>query len=761
MTWRRRHWPRILLTLIPLLLALAHAGGWLRLPFVDALDAFIYDVRLRATATHAPDARIVIVDIDDASLQQYGQWPWRRDRLARFTRELTERQRVAVLGFDVMFVEAERNSGQAVLEALRQGPWAREPAFAAELDRLDQHVDHDRLFADALRGQPAVLGFYFSRGEGTGGRSGQGVLPPAVLPEGLLPPEADHLPRWNHYGASLPLLAQAAPAGFLNVVFEPRADGMVRAVPLLARFEPGAGDAGTGRAGYYEALSLAVYRRWMQAQPPMVATTGHEDKVPQLQSLLLQSPAGLRTVLVDAQGHLLVPYRSDGGPQGGIYRYVSAADVLEGRLAAGELAGKAVLVGTSAAGLRDLRATPVNATFPGVEIHATVLSALLDGHFLHKPPYAKHFAVGSTLLLVGGLATGLALLPASAALTAAALATVAVLAGTQVLYLREGIVLPLAAIGLSVALALALNLAWGYLAETRTRRGLVRLFGSYVPPQLVGEMLRNPARYTMRAESKELTVMFCDMRGFTRLSESMTPAQLQALLNRIFSRLAAVIGRHGGTVDKYMGDCVMAFWGAPLDAPDHARLAVRAAHDLLAEIAAINSEHRRDGQPQVQVGIGLNTGLMHVGDMGSALRRSYTVIGDAVNLAARLEGLGEHYGVGIVAGPETRKQADDYLWQELDQVRVRGKQQAVRIHTPHGLRADASAALNAEMDQWQTLRAAYMARQWPEAQRLLQTIRQGQDDEKVLYRLYAQRLALLLAQPPGSDWDGTEQFHSK
>lgn len=755
MKWRRRHWPRIVLTLIPLLLALAHAGGWVRLPFVDALDAFIYDARLRASSSPSPDPRIVIVDIDDASLQRYGQWPWRRDRLAQFTQELTQRQRVAVLGFDIMFVEEERNSGQAVLQSLRQGPWAREPALAAELDRLTQSVDHDRLFAESLRGQPAVLGFYFTQSQQPGG---QGTLPPALLPEGLLPATADRLPRWNHYGASLPALAEVAPAGFLNVVLDPRADGVVRAVPLLARYEPGEQNA--ARAGYYESLSLAVYRRWLNVQPPMAVTTGRDGEAPQLQSLLLQSASGLRAVPVDAGGHLLVPYRGEGGPTGGIYRYISASDVLEGRLAEGELAGKAVLVGTSAAGLRDLRATPVNATFPGVEIHANVLSSLLDGHFLQKPPYAQSFAVLASLVLLGGLALGLVAFTASTALGATSLATGLVLAGAQILYMREGIVLPLAVILFSVGAALALNLAWGYFVEARTRRGLARLFGSYVPPQLVGEMLRNPARYTMRAESKELTVMFCDMRGFTRLSEGMTPAQLQPLLNRIFSRLTTVISRHRGTVDKYMGDCVMAFWGAPLDAPDHANLAVHAAQEMVAEIAAINREHQRDGLPPVQLGIGINTGVMHVGDMGSALRRSYTVIGDAVNLAARLEGLGEHYGVNIVAGSGTRDKANAYLWQELDQVRVKGKQQAVRIHTPRGLRAEASAELTEELSRWQALRSAYMTRQWLEVQSTLQILT-SLPEKKVLYRLYEQRLASLLAQPPGPDWDGTEQFQTK
>ncbi|RYF73600.1 MAG: CHASE2 domain-containing protein, partial [Comamonadaceae bacterium] len=296
MKWRRRHAPRIALTALVLLLALAQAGGWMRLPFVDALDAFIYDARLRLTQSHAPDTRIVIVDIDDASLQRYGQWPWRRDRMAQLTRELTERQQVAVLGFDIMFVEEERSSGQAVIQALRQGPWRADPALAAELDRLATSADHDRLFAQALDGQPVVLGFYFSNAAQAGG---QGTLPPAVLPAGLLPPNADHLPRWNHFGASLPPLAAAASSGFLNVVLDPRADGVVRAVPLLARYETGSA-ANAGPAGYYESLGLAMYRRWTQAQPAVAVTSGPGDGAPQLQALWLQSPTGGRTVPVDA-----------------------------------------------------------------------------------------------------------------------------------------------------------------------------------------------------------------------------------------------------------------------------------------------------------------------------------------------------------------------------------------------------------------------------------------------------------------------------
>lgn len=781
MTRHPRQWPRIVLTLAALALALLHLGGVLRLPFVDALDAFFYDTRLRATLPGTPDERIVIVDIDDASLRQHGQWPWRRERLAQLTRELTGRQRAAVVGFDMMFVEAEHNPARELLHTLRQSPWRgdilSEAEALAQLERLSAATDGDRQFAAALRGQPTVLGFYLSR---TAQGGGPGALPPAVLQDGLLPAGADRLPRWNSHGASLPPLAAVASAGFLNVVLDPKADGVVRAVPLLARYQPtpdphladapllAARPADSPRPGaappaavYYESLGLAVYRTLMQAQAPILRTTAPRVGPPRLHSLLLPSAQGLRTVPVDATGQMHIPYRGPGGPQGGVFRYVSAAQVMAGGLPAGELAGKVVLIGTSATGLRDLAATPVGAVFPGVEIHANVVSALLDGRFITVPDYADGFAAGAAVLLIGGLALALNFWRGRRVLVGVAAATAALLGITHLLYLQHGLVLPLAAVLLSVGLAVGLNLGWGYLVETRARRSLARLFGIYVPPQLVRTMLADPERYTMQAESKELTVMFCDMRGFTHLSEGLSPAELQPLLNEIFSRLTAVISRHRGTVDKYMGDCVMAFWGAPVDTPEHAHLAVQAAFEIVAEVDVFNEQQRAAGRPTVQVGIGINTGVMHVGDMGSALRRSYTVIGDAVNLASRLEGLSEFYGVPIVAGPTTREQASAYLWQELDLVQVRGRQQAVAIATPCGVRAQATSDQRRALQTWQALRAAYLARRWDEAHSLLRQLQATGSDKKFLYALYAQRLALLAAQPPGPEWDGIEHFPFK
>jgi adenylate cyclase len=328
------------------------------------------------------------------------------------------------------------------------------------------------------------------------------------------------------------------------------------------------------------------------------------------------------------------------------------------------------------------------------------------------------------------------------------------------LYLGHGLVLPLASTLVMAALAFALNMSYGYLVESRSKRELAQLFGTYVPPELVDEMVKDPDSYSMTATTRELTVMFCDMRGFTQLSETMEPTQLQALLNTVFSRLTLVIRSHRGTIDKYMGDCVMAFWGAPVDTPNHASLAVQTALEMAEAVQQINREHAALGLPAIGVGIGINTGAMCVGDMGSDVRRSYTVVGDAVNLGARLEGLSRLYGVDVIVSETTQAQARQFVWQELDRVRVKGKASAVTIYTPLAPSVSLSPAQAEELRGWSLALNAWRAQHWDACDVHLLNL-QRQNAEKVLYRLYAERVASSRQQPPRPAWDGTTTFDTK
>ena len=749
-----RHWQRIAVTLLPLIFALLHASGALRLDVLQRLDDIIYDARLRATMPRTLDERIVIVDIDEKSLAELGRWPWGRNKLAALTDELFVQHNIALLGFDVLFAEADDSSGLQRLQQLAQNELRDQPGFADKLNQIQASLDYDALFAKAVKNRPVVLGYYF-----TSDRDGRmsGALPAPVLNNALLQGRPVKFTSWNGYGSNINTLAQAAPlAGHINSITE--GDGVVRSIPLLAEH----------KGQYYESLSLAMFR--LLAGSPDVLPGFPKEKFLSrnyqgLESILLKKSDVTLAIPVDDRVSTLVPFRGQGGVKGGSFQYVSAADVLARRVDSKLLKGKIVLLGTTAPGLLDLRVTPVGETYPGVETHANVISGFLDGKVFVRPDYAIGFEV--VILILSGLVLAF-LLPLLSAPKAVALSIVVIgaLVGLNFwLYSGYGLVLPLASALVTAITAFALNMSYGYFVESKSKRQLADLFGTYVPPELVDEMVKDAGAYNMRATTKELTVMFCDMRGFTQMSESMEPTQLQALLNTVFSRLTDQIRSNRGTIDKYMGDCVMAFWGAPVDTPDHASLAVKTALEMSAAIRELNTEHRAKGLPEIAIGIGLNTGTMCVGDMGSDIRRSYTVIGDAVNLGSRLEGLSKTYGVDMVVSETTRKQASQFVWQELDKVRVKGKDNAVAIYCPLAIApGNASNAVNAakldELKIWAQALKAYRAQDWDQCDVQLLNL-QRLSAKKYLYGLYAERVASMRLLPFDPNWDGATNFQTK
>ena len=407
-----------------------------------------------------------------------------------------------------------------------------------------------------------------------------------------------------------------------------------------------------------------------------------------------------------------------------------------------------------------MRATPVGESYPSLETHADVISGLLDGKVLVKPDYAVGFE--AVVLILSGLLLAF-VLPLLTALKAVATSTLVIgaLVGLNFwLYLSFGLDLPSATALVMALTAFALNMSYGYFVESKSKRDLADLFGTYVPPELVDEMVKDAASYNMKATTKEMTVMFCDMRGFTQMSETMEPTQLQALLNTVFSRLTDQIRGNRGTIDKYMGDCVMAFWGAPVDTADHASLAVKTAFEMANAIRKLNEEHRSKGLPEIGVGIGLNTGSMCVGDMGSDIRRSYTVIGDSVNLGSRLEGLSKTYGVDIVVGESTRQLVSDFAWQELDKVRVKGKDNTVAIFWPVAPLDCLDLDSSAELKIWGIALKAYRMQDWDQCDVKLLNL-QRLNANKYLYQLYAERVASMRLLPFDPEWDGATNFQTK
>lgn len=744
-----KHWRRIAVTLIPLIVALLHASGAMRLEVLNRLDDIIYDARLRATMPKTLDERVVIVDIDEKSLAEVGRWPWGRNRLAQLIDELYDKQHVAIVGFDVVFAEPDESSGLKRLRQLAQNE-LRDSSLGDKLQGLQSQLDYDALFAKSLTSRPVVLGYYF-----TSDRQGRttGVLPSPVMKREDLKGRPVAFTSWDGYGANIEALSTAAPlAGFFNSITD--TDGVVRSLPLVAEY----------KGQYYESLALSMFRLLVglpkvEAGIPQDRFIGRNYKG--LESIILRNKNNQTLALpVDDRVAALVPFRGNGGPHGNSFRYYSASDLLSGKLPPNSLKDKVVLVGTTAPGLLDLRVTPVSEVYPGVEAHANLISGMLDGKVFIKPDYAIGFEV--VILLITGLTLALAL-PLMTALRAVLLSLAvlfSLLALNSWMYLGFGLVLPVASAIIMILASFALNMSYGYFVESRTKRELAHLFGTYVPPELVDEMVKDPDSYNMKAVSKELTVMFCDMRGFTKLSETMDPTQLQNLLNSVFSRLTDIIRKNRGTIDKYMGDCVMAFWGAPVELGNHAELATQAALEMAAEVRKINQEHREQGLPEIGVGIGLNTGPMAVGDMGSAIRRSYTVIGDAVNLGSRLEGLSKVYGVDIIASEFTRKLAPNYTWQELDKVRVKGKETAVGIFWPLGPNSQMSEQQVDELKSWNIALKAYRAQDWDQCDVALLNA-QRQNAKKFLYELYSQRVASMRLLPFDPGWDGATNFETK
>jgi adenylate cyclase len=425
------------------------------------------------------------------------------------------------------------------------------------------------------------------------------------------------------------------------------------------------------------------------------------------------------------------------------------------------LKGKIALVGTTAPGLLDLRSTPVDNVFPGVEVHANLIAGMLDKRIKLKPPYMLGAEV--VLLLVGGVTLSL-LIPMLAPLwaTLATLAGMLTVTGLNVaIWTEADMVLPLAASLLMTLSLYIVNMAYGYFVEARSKRQFTELFGQYVPPELVDRMARDPQKYNMEPRAAELTILFSDVRGFTSISEALKPEELREYINAYLTDMSGIIrGRHRGTLDKYIGDAIMAFWGAPVDDAQHARNGVLAALDMQKERRILNEKFAARGWPTLKIGVGVNSGNVRVGDMGSQVRRAYTVMGDPVNVASRLEGRTKYYGVGILVGEATRNAVKEVVFKEIDRIKVKGKDEAVTIYEPLGPEGEVERKVLDELKLWnQTLRA-YRGQQWDQVEVSLLNL-QRMNPECELYALYGERVTQFRRAPPPAGWDGVTSFDEK
>ncbi|QWD61814.1 CHASE2 domain-containing protein [Polynucleobacter sp. MWH-UH25E] len=746
----RKRLPRLVLGFAIVGLFATQAGGWLALPFIERLDGIIYDVRLRYTAPGGQDPRVVIVDIDEKSLREReaggeGRWPWPRDRLALLVNRLNDDYNVSLTGFDVIFSERDESSGIRTIDLLSKGELKNDAGFQSQYKRIKPLLDLDSQFANSFKDRLVILGYSFLI---PGDKNKKGVLPAAVFTAKQIPSStADPMVREGFTGNLALLQINATDGGHINPIIDH--DGIIRRIPMLVSYE----------GNYYESLGLASARALLGSLPlKALDANGIElnEKTNYFGALEFLDVGGAM-LPVDSQLASFIPYR---GPYKS-YEYISASDVLNKTVAKEKLEGKIVLVGTTAPGLLDLRATPVGNAYPGVEIHANMITGILDGTIKQAPLWT--YAANLALIVLLGLCLALILpflSPMSSTLVA--LLGIGLMTSLNLFAYNKGIVLPLASL-LSTLLGVYLfNIAYGYFVESKNKRLITGLFGQYVPPELVDEMAQNPANFNMEGESRELTILFSDVRGFTTISESLDAKTLSEFINAFLTPFTQVIYAHRGTIDKYMGDCIMAFWGAPILDADHARHGVQSAFEMLKAMERLNDEFIKRGWPPIKVGIGLNSGRVSVGNMGSEIRLAYTVMGDAVNLASRLEGITKEYGAAIIIGEETYKKLPDLVAREVDKVRVKGKDIAVKIYEPLGFEGAVSEEKLVALKLFEQALQSYRRQDWDVAQSQFETLlHQHCSTGEVLYELYLERIPQLRANPPGEDWDGSFTFTKK
>ncbi|HVJ44600.1 MAG TPA: adenylate/guanylate cyclase domain-containing protein [Dongiaceae bacterium] len=710
-----------------------------------------------------PDLPVRIAAIDEQSLKKFGQWPWPRTTLAMLINRLHQFGAIEAV-VDVLFIEPDRTSPEAIIDRLPDSP-----ELEAAKQALNELPSNDIVFAQSIRQKPndshpmpVVLAFSMAdedpkrtqdKPSPTGGFSFAGNDPSAFTR------------KYPYIVTPLPMLQQAA-AGLGSVNVAPDFDGIIRRVPLVQRFE----------SNFVPTLAAEALRVADGGPSYLLRSVGNgqEGFLTWLGRGIGQIKIGRafnsqKSIATTPSGDILL---YDTGHQE--QRFFSIADLTKPDFDRSLVEGRIVLIGATVEGLNDRKPSPITPNMPGVEFHAMAIeqalaTMLLDDRQLIRP----YWAFGTELLYIflfgSGMIVAVRRRGAWIGLGLTCMALAIAIIGSWYLFsllrLQIDPIYPSATIFLIFVTGTMIN----FLRTERERRQVRNTFSLYLSPVMVDRLRQNPDRRGLGGEIRDLTIMFSDIRGFTKISESLDPQALTQLMNRYLTPMTDIIQKHQGTIDKYIGDCIMAFWNAPLDVPQHGREALLTAFEMRDSLARLNAEFQREAArtgraiPEIRAGIGLNTGPGCVGNMGSEQRLAYTVLGDTVNTASRLEALSASYGVDLVIGHDTAAAAPDFALLELDQVRVKGKILPVRIFTALG---DAQAA---DSTAFRELRArhiallgAYRQCEWDVAAAALAACRDVAPAAIAgLYDLYERRIAEFRRHPPPDDWDGVYVAISK
>jgi len=681
---------------------------------------------------------VVIVDIDEASLKEIGQWPWPRTIVADLVTRLTALGAVAI-GFDAVFPEPDRTSPNLLASTLRD-------LDDATRERLRGLPSNDEVLAGALRKSRVVLGESVSDRPAAGPAieaSGYGVVTAKGAPDAR-----SFLVFYPTLVRNLPILEQAAAGRGIFTQVEEH-DGIVRRAPVIMN----------AQNAFVPSLSLEMLRVATNSNSPLIRSDSNG----------IQSVNASRFRLpTDEHGRLWVHFNHTDP-----HRYVSAKDVLQGSVPPERVRGKLILIGTSAIGLSDNKTTALDPVVPGVEIHAQIIESILTNALLSAPSWA----IGAEVIaaVVFGLAIIIAapLLPAAVVIAVGATLILGLIGLSWFFFAEHNLLLDFTYPLISTWLIYLVLTFVNYLREQRERQQIRSAFGFYLSPPLVEQLAKSPEKLVLGGEERRMTILFSDVRGFTTISEHYKddPQGLTHLMNRFLTPLTNAIIERKGTIDKYIGDAIMAFWNAPLDDKEHEANACDAALEMLARAEALNVELKREADSNggvympLRIGIGLNSGPCVVGNMGSDFRFNYSVLGDTVNLASRLESRTKDYRLPLVIGARTAEGAKaKFATMEIDLIQVKGKKQPETVFTVLG-RAEIEEdprcrdlrALNGQM------LARYRKQQWGEALELIDRCRKLADgfDAAGLYDMYAERIEAFRAAPPAPDWNGVYEAETK
>ena len=706
-------------------------------PLLARVGLQVFDAYQRAAPRSYAEAPVRVVDIDEESIARLGQWPWPRTDLARLNRVLANAGAKAI-AYDIVFSEPDRTSPALLGKRLGLG------------NRFADLPDNDEVFAQSMIGAHVVNGLFLIRGQ----HGGEVVPKAGIALLGSLPDKS--VAQFAGSVQPLPVLqANAAGAGSLSLPGD--SDGIVRRAPLVALH---------GRQ-LVPSLSLEALRVWKGEDNIVVRASDGSGGTRSAPGSVVSIRVGDVEVPTNNAGEMWV-YYSPPAPQ----RIIPAWKLLTGELTpeqiAAQVSGKIVFVGTSATGLLDLVHTPIAEHEAGVLVHAQAAEQAILGTFLLRPDWAKGLEFYLVVLLGGGLAL---LLPRRGAATGAVVGTLGIAAvgtGSWLAFAKGHYLLDPTYPALAIVLVYVVQTVLSFYREERQRAYIHKAFDRYLSPEMVRQIAADPNKLELGGEEREMTVLMCDIRGFSRISEQHGPREVIDFLIGFLTPMSEILLERKATLDKYIGDAILAFWNAPLDNPDHFRDGARAALAMTAKLAELNREMpgRADQvwPGEVNIGIGINSGLCCVGNMGSRQRLSYSLIGDTVNMAARLEGLTKQYGVGIIVGSALAANLDGFALLELDRVRVVGRDAPETIFALVGDEdVAASAGFKALAAAHAEFLTAYRKADWADAERQLTALapRYAEFSLGGLGDLYRDRIATLRAAPPGADWDGVYQATEK